>query len=92
VINPPGYFNKKSKFDFGGHQYCWKSDKELVEVASGNLVATFNRKKLSFNKKGVLTVMPAGMQMLDIVVLTALVVEYQWEEKRDSSAAAVAAG
>jgi hypothetical protein len=91
VIDPPGFFSEKSKFVFGGQEYFWKSDKELVEAASGNLVASFDRKKFSFNKKGVLTIMPAGMQMVDIVVLTALVLEYHWEERRDSSCAAAGA-
>src|ERR1700738_1131078 len=82
IINPPGWFSSKSKFFVAGKEFVWKSDKELVEAVSGITVASFKRKRFSISKKGVLTVTPAGMQMIDAVVVTAITVQYYWEAKR----------
>jgi len=86
IVNPPagGIFNTKSTFTVNGKEYAWKSDAELREVELGALLAKFDRKIFSTAKKGVLTISSAGFEMVDIVVLTGIAMQYQWEQMRDS--------
>jgi hypothetical protein len=84
VIHPPrsGIFNTKSTFIVNGKEFAWKSDAELREVESGNVLAKFDRKMFSTSKKGVLTISGVGVEMVDIVLLTGVAMQYQWEQMR----------
>ena len=74
--------NSKSIFEFDGKEFVWETDRDLYEFETGKLLATFNRTGFGVKKMGILSVFGDGRDMLDIVVLTAIVVQYQWEEVR----------
>lgn len=85
-------FGHKSKFSFGGREFGWDSDKELIETSTGKVLARFHRKVFSMRKKGVLSIYGEGTEMVDIIVTTGIAMQYLWEEKRRSNAAASAGG
>lgn len=82
IIDYPGVLHSKSKFNMDGRQFAWKSDQQLIEVESGKVLARFDRTMLAIHKKGVLTIYGDGMGMVDVIVITAIAMQYQWEEKR----------
>lgn len=84
VVYPPrsGIFNTKSTFIVNGKEFAWKSDAELRDVESGNVIAKFDRKMFSTSKKGIMTISGVGVEMMDLVVLTGIAMQYQWEQMR----------
>ena len=92
VITHPGTFSSKSKFFFGGREFAWQADKELIDLSTGEVIARFNRSRCAIRKKGVLTVSVAGMEIVDVVVLTGIAMQYRWEATRRHKRAAANAG
>jgi hypothetical protein len=92
VINQPSTFSSKSKFVYHGKEFAWVADKELIEMISGEVITVFSRRHFAVKKKGVLTIYPAAMEMLDVVVMTGIAMQYRWEETRQKRRRANAAG
>ena len=82
VVDHPGVFSNKSKFVFAGIEYVWDSDTKLIEVESGTVLARFERKVFAVKKTGVLSIYGKGVDMVDIIVLTGIAVQYRWQELR----------
>lgn len=80
TIRPPGVFNSKSKFEYMGREYVWESDKELS--CEGKVIAIFER-KIAWTKKGVLRIYGEQQKMIDVIVTTAIAMQYRWEESRN---------
>jgi hypothetical protein len=53
-----------------------------VEVSSGKVLARFDRRVFSMNKKGVMSIFGQGIEMVDVIMLTGISMQYHWEEKR----------
>ena len=58
------------------------------------MIAVFSRRYFAVKKKGVLTISAPAMEMLDVVVMTGITMQYRWEETRQNRrrANAVSAG
>ena len=82
VVGPPSTFGGKSKFTWRGKEFAWECDTELVEVSSGKVLARFDRKVFSMKKKGVISIFGVGIEMVDVIALTGISMQYHWEEKR----------
>jgi hypothetical protein len=91
IINKPSTFSTKSKFVYHGKEFAWVADKELIDVISGEVIAVFSRRCFAVKKKGVLTIYPPAMEMLDVVVMTGITMQYRWEETRQNRRRANAA-
>lgn len=92
TINHPSFFSSKSKFVYGGKEFAWKADKELIDLNSGDVIASFDRSHFAIKKKGVMTVLVSGMEMLDVVVMTGIAMQYRWERTRQQQRNAAASG
>jgi hypothetical protein len=92
TINHPSFFSSKSKFVYRGKEFAWKADKELVDLTTGNVIASFSRRVFAMKKKGVLTILETGMEMLDVVVMTGIAMQYRWERTRQQRRRNAAAG
>jgi len=58
----------------------WESDKELS--CEGKVIAIFER-KLAWMKKGVLRIYGEQERVIDVIVTTAIAIQYRWEESRN---------
>lgn len=63
-----------------GREYVWESDKELS--CEGKVIAIFER-KIAWTKKGVLRIYGEQEKMIDVIVTTAIAMQYRWEESRN---------
>jgi hypothetical protein len=83
VLKYPSAFSTKSKFMVGGKEFAWSADKELIEVNTDKVLARFARTGFAVKKKGVLSIYGAGVEMVDIVVVTGIAMQYSWEQSRE---------
>ena len=60
----------------------WETDENLYESETGKIVARFVRTGFGVKKMGVLSIFGDGLDMIDVVVLTAIVMQYHWEDIR----------
>jgi hypothetical protein len=81
ILPPTGWFSSKSTFEYNGKEYVWSSDKELS--CEGKVIAIFERKGFSFTKKGVLRIYGDNEMLIDVIVVTAIAMQYRWEETRE---------
>ena len=82
VIQYPSMFSNKSKFVVGTKEFAWTADEELQEVETGKVLARFDRNLFAIKKKGVMNIFGEGLEMVDIVVVTGITMQYRWEETR----------
>jgi hypothetical protein len=73
---------KSTTFDVEGKEFVWETDQDLFEAETGKIVARFVRTGFGVKKMGVLTIVGDGLEIVDIVVLTAIAMQYYWEEIR----------
>jgi hypothetical protein len=92
TINHPSMFSSKSKFVYRGKEFAWKADKGLIDLTTGDVIASFSRSRFAIKKKGVLTVSATGMEMLDVVVMTGIAMQYSWERTRQQQQMAASSG
>ena len=81
-MGAPSAFGGKSTFTWRGKEFAWDCDTELVEVSTGKVLARFDRRVFSMNKKGVMSIFGEGIEMVDVIMLTGISMQYHWEEKR----------
>lgn len=60
----------------------WETDQDLYDSETGKIVARFVRTGFGVKKMGVLSIVGEGLEMIDIVVITAIAMQYHWEEIR----------
>lgn len=89
VIQFPSMFTIKSIFVVGTKEFSWTSDQELQEVETGKVLARFDRRSFAIKKKGVMNIFGEGLEMVDIVVVTGITMQYLWEEIRHIQQASV---
>lgn len=83
MINPAAsLFSSERMFSFGGKEFKWQSDRQLIELGTEKVIASFERRMWAIKKKGVLTVSNDGMHMLDVVILSAITMQYKEQELR----------
>jgi len=84
----PQLFNihGKTTFTYNGKKYHWKGDTKLVEDETLTLLAIFHSSWFHFdlNKVGRLEITSEGKKMLNVVVITALVVQERSDEDRQA--------
>lgn len=80
ILPPSGIFSSKSTFRYDGREYVWRSDKELS--CEEKVIAVFERKCFSWTKKGILTIYGESENMVDVIVITGIAMQYRWEETR----------
>ena len=90
VLPPSWVFCSKSTFSYDGREYVWRSDKELS--CEGKVIAVFKRTCFSWRKKGVLRIDWESEKLVDVIVITAIAMQYRWEEKRSQSRAGAGGG
>jgi hypothetical protein len=74
--------SKSTTFDVDGKEFVWETDQDLYDAETGKIVARFVRTGFGVKKMGVLSIIGDGLEMIDIVVLTAIAMQYHWEEIR----------
>jgi hypothetical protein len=72
----PRMFNSWSKFVVAGKEYGWNKNIELIELESMQVLARID---WASSPLGVLDICGDGVEIVDIVVLTAMVVSTRWE-------------
>jgi len=73
---------ERYSFDADGKEYVWETDENLYQGDTGKIVARFVRTGFGVKKMGVLSIFGDGLDIVDIVVLTAVAMQYHWEEIR----------
>jgi hypothetical protein len=74
-----------SAFRVEGTQYQWKRHRQLVDQSSGKHLATYDvNSDKSSEKLGLLTVLPDGRDMTDLIVVTCLVDHERGDERKYS--------
>jgi hypothetical protein len=87
---PTRICSSESTFTYNGREYMWKSDKKLS--CNGKIVARFDRKYFALTKKGILKIDGEAVKMVDVIVVTAIAMQYRWEETRRRRHAVAASG
>jgi hypothetical protein len=79
-------FRGKTSFEYNGKVYHWRGHSQLVEDDSGVVLALFHPGwfELSGSRLGKLEITYDGLKMLDLVVITALIVQERSDEGKQA--------
>lgn len=80
------HIHGKTSFTVGGKKYHWKGHTGLVDDETDTLLALFHSSWFTFewNKVGRLEITSEGKKMLDLVAITALIVQERSDEAKQA--------